>query len=183
MEIINNNRFFQLQPFLAKQTVPKITITSSCIRQNQQLKITYLVKGDLSQIVLSDVSKNLGKRKHDLWQTTCFEFFFAIFNDPKYWEFNLSPTGDWNVYSFTNYRRGMKESATFLALPIETVRDSDSYQISTTINLKTIISGQVPLDLAVTTVIEDINNNLSYWAIIHPGNQPDFHRRDSFIKF
>lgn len=183
MEIINNNRVFQLQPFLAKQTVPKITITSSCIRQNQQLKITYIVKGDLSQIVLPDVRKNLRKRKHDLWQTTCFEFFLAIFNDPKYWEFNLSPTGDWNVYSFKNYRRGMREAVTFPALSIETVWDNNSYQISTAINLKTIISGQVPLDLAVTTVIEDIDHNLSYWAIIHPGNQPDFHRRDSFIKF
>jgi hypothetical protein len=182
MEIINGNRIFQLQPFLAKQPIPEITITSSCIRQNQQLQISYLLKGDLSQILLPAVKNNSGERKNELWQTTCFEFFLAIFNDPKYWEFNLSPTGDWNVYSFTNYRRGMREAATFPALSLETVGDSDRYQLSTKINLRSIISGQNLLDLAITTVIEDVNHHLSYWAIIHPGNQPDFHRRDSFIK-
>jgi hypothetical protein len=181
MDIIDSDCIFQLQPFLAKQSIPKITITSSCIRQNQQLQISYLLKGDLSQIVLPTVNKNLKERKNELWQTTCFEFFIATFNAPKYWEFNFSPTGDWNVYSFTNYRRGMRE-ASIPALIIETIRDSYSYQLSAEIDLQAIISGQNILELAITTVIEDVNHNLSYWAIIHPGNQPDFHRRDGFIK-
>jgi hypothetical protein len=180
MEITDSNRIFQLQPFFAKQPLPEITITSSCIRQDRQLQISYLLKGNLSQIVLPAMKNNSRERQNQLWQTTCFEFFLAIFNDPKYWEFNLSPTGDWNVYSFTNYRRGMKE-ASISALTIETVGDSSSYQLSTKIDMRSLILEQNPLDLAITTVIEDVNHNLSYWSIIHPGNQPDFHRRDSFI--
>lgn len=174
------DRIFYLQPFNSSNSIPSITITSIVNRLNTQLKISYKLQGDLEKIILPS-SKSERKRKDNLWQTTCFEFFLAIFHSREYWEFNLAPTGNWNVYSFSNYRRDMKTAKAFTELPFKTKRNKSTYELTTQINLEKIISGNTPLEIAITTVIEDSNHNLSYWAITHPGTQPDFHRRDSFV--
>ena len=56
-------------------------------------------------------------RRDRLWEETCFEFFLAVKNSPRYWEFNLSPAGHWNVYRFADYRQGMQEEPAFASLP------------------------------------------------------------------
>jgi hypothetical protein len=38
-----------------------------------------------------------------------------------------------------------------------------------------------PLQLALSTVIEDARGTLSYWALTHPPGKPDFHHRDAFV--
>ncbi|MEO0397735.1 MAG: hypothetical protein AAF243_17370, partial [Cyanobacteria bacterium P01_A01_bin.137] len=35
-----------------------------------------------------------------------------------------------------------------------------------------------PLELGVSSVLK--TDDLSHWALTHTGNEPDFHRRDSF---
>ena len=175
-----SDRFIQLQPFVTTNTLPQIAVTSTISRLKTKLQVSYKIQGDLNQIILPSVKKQ-NQRQDNLWQTTCFELFLAIFNAPEYWEFNLAPTGDWNVYAFHRYRRGMKTAASFRELPFK-VKQSDSvYELTTTIDLTTIISGNTSLELAVTTVIADTNHHLSYWAITHPGTEANFHRRDSFI--
>lgn len=175
-----SDRIIHLKPFLGNKSLPNIEIITTISRSNQQLKISYLLQGDLSKIILPAVNNRVN-RQDNLWQTTCFEFFLAVFNSPEYWEFNLAPTGDWNIYRFAKYRRGIRMETAFKDLPFQIMRNDSTYQTTSEISLKPIIAGNTPLELAVTTVIEDTNHNLSYWAIIHPGNQADFHRRDSFI--
>ena len=174
-----SDRIIPLKPFLSTTPIPQISLTARVSYGKRCLRICYFLRGDLSQIRLPS-TENRGIRRDNLWQTTCFEFFLAIFNFPEYWEFNLAPTGDWNIYRFTKYRRGMREELAFSSLPCQIKTDS-LYQIETEIALKPIIAGNTPLEIAVAAVIEDINHNVSYWAIIHPGTRADFHRRDSFI--
>ena len=175
-----SDRFIQLQPFPSNNSLPNIKINTTVSRQNTKLKLKYLLQGNLQQLVLPAINNKV-ERKDNLWQTTCFEFFLAVFHSRHYWEFNLAPTGDWNVYYFTNYRRGMKPSKSFDSLPFIIKTNDSTYQLEIEINLQSIIAGNTFLELAVATVIEDTNHNLSYWAITHPGIQADFHRRDSFI--
>ena len=175
-----SDRIITLKPFLSTTQVPQISLIAKVSYTQASLKISYLLRGDLNQIELPS-AENGGIRRDNLWQTTCFEFFLAIFNSPQYWEFNLASTGDWNVYRFAKYRREMREEAAFKSLPCQTQADDSQYQIETKVNLKPIIVGNTPLEIAVSAVIEDINHNLSYWAITHPGTEADFHRRDSFI--
>ena len=47
-----------------------------------------------------------GRRRDDLWTTTCFEAFLAAPGGQRYWEVNLAPNGDWAVYRFDRYRSG-----------------------------------------------------------------------------
>ena len=175
-----SDRHIQLQPFPSNSSLPNIEIDTAISRQNTTLKLSYLLQGNLQQIILPAANSEV-TRKDNLWQTTCFEFFIAVFHSRQYWEFNLAPTGDWNVYYFTNYRRGMNLSRSFDRLPFTTKTNNSTYQLEIAINLQSIIAGNTFLELAVATVIEDTNHNLSYWAITHPGTQADFHRRDSFI--
>ena len=174
------DRIIKLKPFPTEKPLPKIEIITTISRDNKQLKINYLIQGDLEQIILPPAN-NRPLRKDNLWQTTCFEFFLAIFNSPQYWEFNLAPTGNWNSYRFTKYRRGMAIEKVFDTLPCKIKTNNSTYEIATEIDLRQIIAGNTTLEIAVTTVIEDINHNLSYWAITHPGTEADFHRRDGFI--
>ena len=175
-----SDRIIKLQPFPTVQTLPNIEIITTISRSNQQLQINYFLQGDLEQIILP-VTHNQVFRKDGLWESTCFEFFLAIFNSPQYWEFNLAPTGDWNSYRFTNYRRGMITEKVFNNLSFKVQRNKTTYEMAVKIDLKKIIAGDTLIEIAITTVIEDINHNLSYWAITHPGTKADFHRRDSFI--
>lgn len=182
------DRLFELQPFISStgltvpnpKPIPQLKITTNLKRTAQYLTLSYQVQGELSQIILPSVN-NQPERKDELWQTTCFEFFLAIFNVPEYWEFNLAPTGDWNIYRFEKYRRGMREETRINELPFKTVATANSYQLTVTLPLELIVSGTTPLEIAVSTVIEDKEKNLSYWAIMHPGAEADFHRRDSFV--
>lgn len=175
-----SDRIFQLQPFNPDPRTPNLAIKTRIRRQGKILTIGYQLQGDLSQIVLPQPRSSVN-RQDDLWQTTCFEFFLAIFNAPEYWEFNLAPTGDWNIYRFAKYRRGMQPETRFEHLPLKVESQENSYYLETAIALDKIVSGDTPLEIAVTIVIEDTQGNISYWAISHPGTEADFHRRDSFI--
>ncbi len=50
-------------------------------------------------------------------------------NSTKYWEFNLSPAGDWNVYRFTDYRQGMEEETAISSLPFNLEMRSRIWQL------------------------------------------------------
>jgi hypothetical protein len=98
-----------------------------------------------------------------------------------YWEFNLSPSGDWNVYRFSGYRQGMQPETAFSSLPFEFTRETDHLSLKITIDLAQIIQNSQQLELAITMVIEDEDSNISYWALKHSRSDADFHWRDSFV--
>ena len=103
---------FELVPF-PSSTLPAIAITGDIERKNNQLSIQYNVEGDIGHTTYPGVSIS-PLRKDDLWKATCFEFFIAIKNQTQYWEFNMSPSGNWNVYIMDAYRQvNMREEPAF----------------------------------------------------------------------
>ena len=70
---------------------------------------------------------------------------------------------------------------TFDTLPFEVLLQNDSLLLNLKISLDKIISSESDLEVGITTVVEDKQQQLSYWALTHPANEPDFHHRDSFI--
>ena len=58
------------------------------------------------------------QRRDGLWQHTCFEAFFGVLGSDDYWEFNLAPSGDWNVYRFAGYRAGQTPETAYGPLPL-----------------------------------------------------------------
>ena len=175
-----SDRVFNLKPFNLSDSNSKINITGKIIRDRNKLNLEYLLQGDLSTVIIPSPA-NTPTRKHQLWQTTCFEFFLGIDHAPKYWEFNLSPTGDWNIYRFTDYRQGMQEEIAFTSLPFDSRQQANFFKINLEINLDLIIDLNTDLDIAISTVIKSSKEKISYWALTHPETKADFHNRDSFI--
>ena len=175
-----SDRVFTLKPFNVSESNSKLNITGNIVRDGNQLNLDYLLQGDLSTVIIPSPAK-IPTRKHELWQTTCFEFFIGIEHSPKYWEFNLSPTGDWNIYRFSNYRQEMEEETAFTSLPFKVIQQLNSLNINLEINLDLIIEQNTALEIGISTVIESSEGTISYWALTHPEKIADFHNRNSFI--
>jgi len=112
-------------------------------------------------------------RADALWKNTCFEAF--VTTGEGYWEFNLSPSGQWASYRFDNYREGMRPADEVCV--VEGLDGGRDYVA---------LEGRIELPiaggkLALSAVIETIDGAKTYWALAHPSDKPDFHHPDSFI--
>jgi len=172
------NHNFSLKPF--ENIKNDLQITGEIIRDENVLTIHYRLKGDLEKIEIPAVEK-LPIRKNELWENTCFEFFLGIKNSPIYWEFNLSPSGDWNIYHFDDYRQSMQLENKVESLPFNILRDSNALYLGLEFNLDGLVSIIENLDVSATTVIKSKEGDISYWASKHCGKEADFHLRDSFV--
>jgi hypothetical protein len=115
-----------------------------------------------------------------LWQSTCLEAFIAAKGHTAYWEVNLAPSGDWNVYALSDYRENLRPVAEITSLPYVLRRTENELQLEFQLDLSRWIPPTQPLEISLTAVLDDPGHGLSYWAWRHCGEQPDFHRRDSF---
>lgn len=116
-------------------------------------------------------------RADRLWRHTCFEAFLSGDGD-GYAEFNFAPSGRWAAYAFTGYREGM--AALAIASPrIEVERSGAMLTVRTRLDLPEATGG--PLKLGLAAVIEAADGGLSYWALAHPAEKPDFHRKAGFV--
>ena len=120
------------------------------------------------------------RRKDRLWEETCLELFLGTADSGEYWEFNLSPSGHWNVYRFTRYREGMREETAITSLPFDVRRDSEGFVLTAEIGVGKIVPAGRDLEATVAAVVETIDEGKSHWALAHPASRPDFHRRDGF---
>lgn len=116
-------------------------------------------------------------RADGLWQATCFELFLAV-RDGGYREFNFSPSGQWAAYTFAGYRKGQENHAPFSAPVVTASRVGADMTVTAILD---------PRELAgcafasLTAVIAERTAGISYWAIDHPGSQPDFHNPACFV--
>jgi hypothetical protein len=120
-------------------------------------------------------------RKAGLWEETCLEFFLAAKDSPQYWEINLSPSRHWNVYRFSDYRKGMEEEAAFTSLPFRVERRKNFFLVDVDFPLDGIFAAGTPVKAGISAIIKLKRGKRTYWALRHPGQKPDFHLRDSFI--
>jgi hypothetical protein len=170
---------FKLIPYPSGPN-PNIRIRGELERIENRLSIFYRIQGDVDNILLPKPSA--ATRQDDLWKATCFEFFLAIPSQPPYWEFNMSPSGDWNVYVMDAYRQvNMRAERAFTQLPFTFSKTRDTILLEVSIGLNLIVQPESRLQIGITTIIQTNGGNESYWALAHPGIQADFHLRDGFL--
>jgi hypothetical protein len=170
---------FALIPFPAP-ILPAVCITGSASLQDRLLTLKYSLSGALEEVLLPRVSLN-PSRRDDLWKETCFEFFVAVKDQPGYWEFNMSPSGDWNVYRMDAYRRvGFREERAIDKLPFEVQYQPDIFQLHVTVDLSPMLQPIEDLEIGIAAVIQTQDGETTYWALAHPAPQADFHLRESF---
>lgn len=170
---------FTLITFPANE-LPDVKITGEIERTEHQLFVRYSVKGNISSIMIPEIAQ-LPMRKHDLWKMTCFEIFIAPHGQAQYWEFNLSPSGNWNVYHMDAYRQvNMREEPSFTTLPFMFHKMDDEANLEISVDLSSIFPASQKIHIGLTAIIQTLDGSESYWALAHPGVQADFHIRDGF---
>jgi hypothetical protein len=171
---------FRLAPFPGTG-VPDISITGKISLHNNIIMLHYLLAGKLEEILFPPKSVKPGRRD-ELWKMTCFEFFLAIKDQPRYWEFNLSPSGDWNIYCVDAYRRiGFRRETSIQRLRFEVQKGEDSLYLDALVDLNPILGSAQSLEVGITSIVQTTDGKESYWALAHPGSVADFHLRQSFI--
>jgi hypothetical protein len=169
---------FTLQPFPGNRLLPEIELDGKIDRSSGILSIEYQLIGDLTQVEIAPSAAPT--RKFALWEATCFEFFLGVPGDRDYWEFNLSPAGDWNIFHLDDYRQGLRDELAFTSLPFIVEQQPNSLLLALEFDLSKIVAVDQSIEISVTTVIKSVAGEMSYWAATHCGSDADFHRRDSF---
>lgn len=153
-----------------------------CRAPKGKLSVSFVLEGDLDRLrVPAPRAPSFASR---LWQHTCCEIFIACKGMPAYYEFNLSPSGEWAAYAFDGYRspRASEPDAEAVAPEVAIRSTAGNLELDAVIRLDRISAHHpiAPLSLALSAVVEDSDGALSYWALRHPPGKPDFHHPEAF---
>jgi hypothetical protein len=144
------------------------------------LRFLFVLEADPEQVRMPAAVAAPG-RAEKLWAHTCFEAFVGLPESPRYLELNFAPSGEWAAYRFESYREGMLPAALAAAPRLTQRRNGTRLELEAEVCLRgTELAGSRRLRLALSTVVEDREGRLSYWALRHAPGRPDFHHPDSF---
>jgi hypothetical protein len=157
------------------------------------LTLAWKIRGSnpaaMADIVLPE-AKERGTRVEGLWKQTCFEAFLPHLDSDAYLEFNGSPSGDWNCYSFRNYREGMNPVPVNGASPprvLSYTHGSKELELRFLLPMAVVKQGFFSLGIGSIelgpiglTLVLNGRTATTYWALTHDGVKPDFHLRSSF---
>lgn len=147
------------------------SIEAQAQRRGDRLHATFVFQASLQELHLPP--PRTPRFVDGLWRHTCCELFVARHGSPVYHELNFSPSGEWALYSFSDYRDGGP-----LDQPVPLIRTSRAEGTF-------VLEAQVqwpegPVLLGLSAVVEERNGALSYWALRHAPGKPDFHHRKAF---
>lgn len=169
----------RLKPFAQQRGIESISVVARVQLNSSKLWLNYQLSGGGSDLVLPEPAA-VKERQNELWKSTCFEAFLLNREDGAYYEFNLSPCGHWNVYRFDEYRQGMRPDERLRLEGFSVQPNSKSLDYQATFSGPFADLGS-QFCLGLSAVIESRQSGLSYWALYHAGEQPDFHLSESFI--
>lgn len=171
---------FVLEPYPGLPFPEGVRVSGMVRREGTALHLDWWLEGPAGSLVLPLLAAR-PERRRELWEETCFEFFLASPERPDYWEFNLSPAGHWNVFRFDSYRAGMTEETAFDALQFSVSNRPGICEVSARIDITGLEIAAAPWLLAIATVVAEPGGRITYWALSHPGAEPDFHHLDAFL--
>lgn len=192
-EILSHHPAQALRPFTERSLAPHLKLLFSVFRNKSGLDFNFTLTGrvpnDLAQLVIPPLAEaNVRRRRDELWNHTCLEIFVGDAASSTYVELNLSPSGDWNVYGFDGYRLGMRPLSDAHAplARMEVAHSGDSMtwhahlRASAASGPIEALLGARALVLGAASVLEYQTGEREYWALVHSGEKPDFHLRESF---
>ena len=171
---------FDLLPFNDnKDLSPNIAIKGSITLVQNSIAIHYQLTGEYEKVAISPVSP-APERTDQLWEQTCFELFISSADNTSYWEYNLSPSHHWAVFRFSDYRQDKTDELSIKNITINTrMNYGESFELDALLPLpKPLIDKK--LRIAVSTIIQDNNDVIYYYALTHCNQQADFHNKRSF---
>lgn len=142
------------------------------------LMLHYHVGGDPGRLTPPPGRIAMPRRADELWLHTCFEAFIKPDGGEGYLEFNIAPTHDWQAYAFSGYRAG-RHPLVLPMPPLETAVTRDGCELRVDLPLAGLVTDG-PWHIGLAAVIEESGGAISYWALKHAPDKPDFHHPDTF---
>jgi hypothetical protein len=148
---------------------------ASVKRKENGLLIEFATSGDIARVLVPGHAEPV--RRPGLWEHTCFELFLRSPGQDGYFEFNFSPSAEWAAWAFDGYRSGMRALETTMPWTGPII-GRDAMQML-------IFVPHLPFpphacDVGLAAIVEDVEGEISYWALTHPSDKPDFHHPGSF---
>ncbi len=140
------------------------------------LSLVYRAFGEIDRVLAP--APATPSRADGLWRHTCFEAFVASSEDPAYLELNFAPSLQWAAYRFEGERLGMRPAG----IEPPTMRRFNAPPLALEARIAS-VEPERPASawrIGLSAVIEDLEGDLSYWALAHPSDKPNFHHPDSF---
>lgn len=170
-----------LVPFPGESAFATLRVRATASRAGGVLRVVWTVDGDRADLRLPPPA-SAPARADGLWDDTCFEAFVAPAGGGAYWELNLAPSGDWNLYRFSGYRDGMRreERVGSLVGVAAATTAGGGWRLDAGIAL-----GAAPelasavLDVGLCAILA--GDGRAHRALAHPAARPDFHARAAFV--
>jgi hypothetical protein len=166
-------------PSAPSREVHSVTVNATRTLEGK-LALHYALHGKIA--ALSIPAPGPARVGWKLWRHTCCELFVREKGAQAYHEFNFSPSGEWAAYAFTQYREGATLGDEALNPQIAVQPGAARLDLYALVDLArvspTYVRSRLTVGLAV--IMEDASSGLSYWALAHPGDKPDFHHAGAF---
>lgn len=145
-----------------------------------EFQMTFRLDGDIPRIRIP--SPGVSRIGNELWRHTCFEAFIALEGQSSYHEFNFAPSGEWCVYALSGYRNGGPVADETMRPHFAMRSTASRLELDAIVRLDALsaIHPRAVLRIGISAVIEASDGTLSYWALRHPADKPDFHNADGF---
>ena len=170
---------FHLKPF-TKNENGALKVDGSVSIDGHKVSCVYNVVGDPKKFVIPEIIPN-PQFTNDLWKNTCFELFVSQEGTERYIEWNFSLNGNWAQYAFCKYRTPIEISP---APPrIDSNHSENQITLIAEVDIpRTFFPDSANFLVGISTVLENIEGELGYYAIHHNHNHPDFHNRAHFVE-
>ena len=145
------------------------------------LHVAFRLEGDVSRIRWPPAGP--AREGTRLWEHTCFELFIARKEEPTYHELNAAPSREWAIYAFRDYREPAPQPHERVVPEISVRRSGESFELEVRLALThlSLEYADASLRIGLSAVVETKEGRLSYWALRHPRDKPDFHDPDAFV--
>jgi hypothetical protein len=174
---------FQLIPFAAPDEPVVHAIDGTVKRTVDALEMCYRLRADLARLRIAAPGEP--RFTDGLWRHTCFELFIAHAGGAAYHELNFSPSRAWAAYAFAAYRERhpwpLDADALAQRVDVNQAGEVLAVSVSLPLGLFPACYAEASLRLGIAAVVEHADGALSYWALGHPRDQPDFHHPDAFV--
>jgi hypothetical protein len=165
-------------PSPPNSTGASIRLFATVTKSNHEMHAHFTLSGDTTTIQWPPPTGVT--QGSDLWKQTCFELFLATAHSSEYWEYNFSPSRQWAIYAFTDYRQPAPISLTHVPTIDPPQRSATAFALQAHFTLEPPLIKQ-PLIMGVSAIIQTTDGQRHFYALRHCSTKPDFHMRASFI--
>jgi len=152
----------------------RCVVEAALRRQPMGFDLHFMLKNARDGVVIP--AATLPQRRDGLWQYTCAEVFLAPVDGCEYMEFNASPSGEWALYHFADYRAPAPTLTAEMPL-IQVEWDGADLHVSAQLEMSDWplpwLRGE--LRAGLSAVLELADGTRVYHALAHPRDVPDFH--------